>query len=92
METMTSAFSLSTRSHHGVQLDNIIFYSCPASTNVRKAPPIDADEWPDVDMIFMEASQQEWMGNTEQLDPAGGLETTVEGEIPGIQSIPARQR
>lgn len=50
METMTSAFPLSTPSHNNVRLDNIIFYPGPASAKPREITPIDIDEWTDIDM------------------------------------------
>jgi hypothetical protein len=76
MQALTSSFPSSTRSHNGVQLDNIIFYSGPASAKTRETTPIDADEWSDIDMIFAE----EWVATTEQLDPTGGFDITREGE------------
>ena len=80
MQALTSSFPSSTRSHNGVQLDSIIFYSGPASMKTRATAPIHADEWSDVDMIFAEASQHEWVATTEQLDPTGGFDITSEGE------------
>ena len=80
MQALTSSFPSSTRGHNRAQLDNIIFYSGPASANPREITPIDTDEWSDVDMIFAEASQQEWVAATEQLDPAGGFDIMGEGE------------
>ena len=53
MQALTFSFPSSTRSHNGVQLDSIIFYSGPASMETRETTPIDADEWPDVGVIFV---------------------------------------
>ena len=80
MQALTSSFPSSTLGHNRAQLDNIIFYSGPASAKTREITPIDADEWSDVDMIFAEASQQECALATEQLDPAGGFDIMGEGE------------
>ena len=80
MQALTSSFPSSNRSRNGVQLDNIIFYSGPASTKTRGTTPIDADEWPDVDMIFAEVSQQELVAATEPLDPPRGFNIQGEGE------------
>jgi hypothetical protein len=80
MQALTSSFPSSTRGRYRAQLDNIIFYSGPASAKTREFTPIDADEWPDVDMIFAEASQHEWVAATEHLGPLGGFDITGEGE------------
>jgi hypothetical protein len=81
MQALTSTFPSSTRGHNGVQLDNIIFYSGPASTKTREPSPIDADEWPDVDMIFAETPRHELtVATTEQFYPASSFDITGEGE------------
>jgi hypothetical protein len=80
METMTSSFPSSTRGQNSVQLDKIIFYSGPASTKTREITPTDADEWPDIDMVFAEDAQQHWAAGTEWWDAAGGFDITGEGE------------
>jgi hypothetical protein len=80
METMTSAFPSSICGHNRAQLDNIIFYSGPASKKTRDTASTDADEGPDIDMVFAEDAQQEWAAGTEWWDPAGGFDITGEGE------------
>jgi hypothetical protein len=80
METMTYSFPSSARGQNGVQLDSIIFYSGPASAKTREITPTDADEGPDIDMVFAEDAQQEWAASTEWWDPAGGFDITGEGE------------
>ena len=87
METMTYSFPSSTRGHNGVQLDSIIFYSGPASTKTREITPTNADEGPDIDMVFVEDAHQEWAAGTEWWDPAGGFDITGEGE-PRSQCTP----
>ena len=80
MEALTSSFTSSNRGHNGVQLDNIIFYSGPASVKTHETTPIDADEWFDGEVIFADASQQVRAADTEQLDVAGGSNIMNEGK------------
>ena len=80
MQALTSSFPSSNHSYNGVQLDNIIFYSGPASAKTRETTPINADEWPDVDMIFAEALRHELVAATEHLDPARSFNIKGEGE------------
>ena len=82
MEPMTSAFPSNTPSHNSVKLDNIIFYSGPASAKTREVTPIDTEDWSDVDEVVAGAAQQGWVAATgaRQLDPASCFQTTGEGE------------
>ena len=81
METMTSSFPSSARNHTRAQIDNIIFYTGPASAMTREPLSTNADKWPDIDMIFAEAAQQEWTPSIERLDPTGGIDITSKGEF-----------
>ena len=80
MQVLTSPFPSSNRSHDGVQLENIIFYSGPASVKTREITPVNADEWPEVDTTFAEASQRERVAAIVRLGPAGGFDITGGGE------------
>ena len=80
MQALTSSFPLSTRGHNGVQLNNIIFYSGPAFAKMRETTLMDTDEWSNVEMIFADASQQEWAAATKQLELNGGFNIINEDE------------
>ena len=78
METMTSSFPSSTYTRP--QLDNIVFYSGPASPK-RCASSSNADKWPDIHEILAQAAQQEWETEVEGFDFSGGFDITSDGEF-----------
>ena len=80
MEALTSSFPSTTRGHHRAQLDDIIFYYGSASAKTRETGSTEDDEWPDIDMMFVEATQHERVAATEHVDLIGGFDIMGEGE------------
>ena len=78
MQTLTSFFLSSIRSP-GVRLDDIIFYAGPPPTKSPEMIPLNANDWPDVDMILAEVSQHGGLAAMEISDSISNPNAKGEG-------------
>lgn len=83
METMTSFFTSNPcPSRPSAQVDNIIFYSGPASKKAREPAPTIADECRDIDEFLAQTESQGWPTGVEHFDVTAGFDLMGVGKAP----------